>query len=93
MGDLLFIVERMSYLSEEIDESIKNVVEARERLVATCKAYGQWLRINRMDRRRSLRGLAEEIGCSAPFLSDVERGNRRLCKLMRDHIDIIFKAE
>lgn len=41
------------------------------------RALGEWMRQLREQHGISLRALADEMGVSAPFLSDMERGNRR----------------
>lgn len=38
--------------------------------------FGEYARIARERQRVSLRSLAETIGLSAPYVSDIERGNR-----------------
>jgi ribosome-binding protein aMBF1 (putative translation factor) len=41
------------------------------------REVGQAMRQGRQRRKVSLRSLAKQLGCSAPFLSDMERGNRK----------------
>jgi DNA-binding XRE family transcriptional regulator len=41
------------------------------------RTIGEWMRQYREESGVSLRWLAEEMGVSPPFLSDMERGNRR----------------
>ncbi len=38
--------------------------------------FGDYARVQRENRRISLRSLAEALGLSAPYVSDIERGNR-----------------
>ena len=45
---------------------------------AAHMAVGTELRREREDKGLSLRQVAQEIGCSAPYLSDCELGRRRL---------------
>lgn len=47
-------------------------------LVLDARKMGRALRKMREDAEISLRGMARKIGCSAPFLSDCELGNRRM---------------
>lgn len=44
-------------------------------------SLGEAIRSLRQKKRISLRGLAEQVGVSAPFLSDVERNRRSTDKL------------
>jgi hypothetical protein len=52
--------------------------ECEQNRKAAHQAVGIELRRERVAKGLSLRKLAEEIGCSAPFLSDCELGRRRL---------------
>lgn len=62
-------------LARAMDEARR--VEAQERLKA-MQDMGETLRRRREEKRITLRAMAEALGVSAPFLSDVEHGRRRL---------------
>lgn len=47
-------------------------------LIVNDRKMGLALRKMREDAEISLRRMARKIGCSAPFLSDCERGNRSM---------------
>lgn len=56
-------------------DSITN--EWRKRHDAILREVGSFMRHARESSKVSIRALAKLIGCSAPFLSDMERGNRK----------------
>ena len=49
----------------------------RRRQVPQGVSLGEAVRILREDQRLTLRALAEKVGVSAPFLSDLEHGRRQ----------------
>lgn len=52
--------------------------ECEQNRMAAHREVGAELRRERKAKGLSLRKVADEIGCSAPFLSDCELGRRRL---------------
>ena len=56
-------------------DSLKN--EWRKKHNAILREVGGSMRSARESSNVSLRTLAKRLGCSAPFLSDMERGNRK----------------
>lgn len=76
-------------LARAMDEARR--VEAKERQSAMTDA-GTALRLRREEERMTLRALAEAIGVSAPFLSDVEHGRRRLSTEQAARADAAFAA-
>lgn len=53
------------------------------------RTFGQFVRACREEKGLSVRGMATKIGCSAAYLSDIEKGNRYAPK---NYLDEIFKA-
>ena len=51
--------------------------EWRKKHDAILREVGSFMRYTREASKVSLRTLAKRLGCSAPFLSDMERGNRK----------------
>jgi transcriptional regulator with XRE-family HTH domain len=49
----------------------------RNKVPPAATSIGEAIRLLRAERRMTLRALAEKIGVSAPFLSDVEHGRRQ----------------
>jgi len=74
---------------ERLEQERDNI---NSQLWAAHKRYGEWLRLQRQHVKVSLREMARKLGVSAPFLSDVERGNRNSSKDMRDKISKWYKA-
>lgn len=50
---------------------------ARKKIPPGVKTLGEAVRLLRTEQRMTLRALAEKIGVSAPFLSDLEHGRRQ----------------
>ncbi len=50
---------------------------ARRKIPPGATTLGEAIRLLRTERRMTLRALADRIGVSAPFLSDVEHGRRQ----------------
>lgn len=50
---------------------------ARRKIPPGATTLGEAIRILRTERQMTLRALADKIGVSAPFLSDVEHGRRQ----------------
>lgn len=69
------IQKGLAMLARAMDEAKR--AEAQERVKAMLD-MGDALRRRREEKRVTLRALADAIGVSAPFLSDVEHGRRRL---------------
>ena len=53
------------------------VMASRNKVPPGATSIGEAIRLLRTERRMTLRALAEKIGVSAPFLSDVEHGRRQ----------------
>lgn len=53
------------------------------------RTFGQFVRACREEKGLSVRGLAGLLGCSAAYLSDIEKGNRYAPK---KYLDEIFKV-
>ncbi len=53
------------------------------------RTFGQFVRSCREEKGLSVRGLAAQIGCSAAYLSDIEKGNRYAPK---KYLDTIFEV-
>lgn len=53
------------------------------------RTFGQFVRTCREEKGLSVRGLAAQIGCSAAYLSDIEKGNRYAPK---KYLDTIFEV-
>lgn len=53
------------------------------------RTFGQFVRACREEKGISVRGMASLLGCSAAYLSDVEKGNRYAPK---KYLDEIFKV-
>ena len=49
----------------------------RKKIPAGATTLGEAIRLLRAERQMTLRALADKIGVSAPFLSDVEHGRRQ----------------
>lgn len=71
----------------EIERLEKERDEVSKRLNEAHKRYGAWVRLQREYSETSLRDFAKKIGISAPYLSDIERGNRHASKHIRDTIN------
>lgn len=71
---------------EEIEQLEKEREEISERLNKAHEKYGVWIRLQREYSKISLRDFAKKIGISAPYLSDIERGNRHASKHVRGTI-------
>jgi transcriptional regulator with XRE-family HTH domain len=50
---------------------------ARRKIPPGVKTLGEAIRVLRTEQQMTLRALADKIGVSAPFLSDVEHGRRQ----------------
>lgn len=64
-------------LVQRLGEADRITAEWRKRHDAILRDVGHEMRKERESRKVSLRSLAKHLGCSAPFLSDMERGNRK----------------
>lgn len=53
------------------------------------KSFGQFVRECREERGHSVRAFAQMLGCSAAYLSDIEKGNRYAPK---NYMDKIFEV-
>ena len=59
------LTERAYYFNEKVNEMNEQY-----------KSFGEFLQRKREERRITLRGMAEQLGISAPFLSDIEKDRR-----------------
>ena len=64
-------------LVQRLGEADRITNEWRKKHDAILREVGHEMRKERERRKVSLRSLAKQLGCSAPFLSDMERGNRK----------------
>jgi len=65
---------RMPDLEDDQPDGSALLEEAR----SAPPAFGDWLRQRREEKRLTLRAMADRMGVTAPFLSDVEHGRRNL---------------
>lgn len=64
-------------LVQRLGDADRITNEWRRKHDAILWEVGHKMRKERERRKVSLRSLAKQLGCSAPFLSDMERGNRK----------------
>lgn len=64
--------------------NLKEILKSKE---TNERTFGQFVRACREEKGLSVRGLAAQIGCSAAYLSDIEKGNRYAPK---KYLDTIF---
>ena len=67
----------LSRLVERLGDADRITNEWRKKHDAILREVGTAMREERERCNVSLRSLARQLGCSAPFLSDMERGNRK----------------
>jgi len=67
----------VSRLVERLGDADRITNEWRKKHDAILREVGTAMREERERCNVSLRSLAKQLGCSAPFLSDMERGNRK----------------
>lgn len=76
--------------NECIEYQESNLRNAKEEVGRAHKNYSKWLRSSRKVSGISLRDLAIQVGISAPYLSDIERGNRNASSRVREAINRIL---
>lgn len=64
-------------LVQRLGEADRITNEWRKKHDAILREVGHEMRKERERRKVSLQSLAKQLGCSAPFLSDMERGDRK----------------
>jgi hypothetical protein len=72
--------EDLRYALDERTGAQEELAAAEQRLIHCAIRLGKALRECRIQKGRSLRACAEQIGISAPYLSDVELGRRTISK-------------
>lgn len=75
------VIEELEAKRDAIDRELKDA----------HVMYGEWLRVWREEGlKESLRSLSQRLRISAPYLSDIERGNRSAPKHIRDRVSKIY---
>ncbi|MGB1101904.1 MAG: helix-turn-helix domain-containing protein [Pontimonas sp.] len=68
---------RLHALVQRLGEADRITNEWKRKHGEILREVGAVMRAERERRKISLRSLAKQLGCSAPFLSDMERGHRK----------------